>query len=165
MSTLIQAKILKARWLSWARTTLHQGCELEASSASLTLKKLRELKSHYIRALSYEVANLSPTDASLAITRGLASLGVELALCVVGDPVEPAVIPLTKKDLEPLLMESARSGMTVALAPSKIDGILIVDMPSKTRRSDLLVSGCGSLEILVSKIQLEVPGGQLFRGN
>lgn len=165
MSTLIQAKLAKKRWLDWARESLHQGSQVEVSDAGSILEKLKQLKSSRSQSLSYEVSNVAIADASSAIVHGLSRLGIDLQICVVGAPLDPAVIQLTKKDLDLVLREGAQTEKTIALAPAALDGILVVDMPAIVAPSALLVSGCGSMEKLIAEIQLRFPGGSLFRGN
>ncbi len=165
MSTLIQAKRVKKRWLDWARESLQQKDHVEILDAGPVLQKLRELKSTHPESLSYELSNLSLTDASSSVIGGSKRLGIELVICVVGDPLEPAVLHLTTDDLDPILRESAQTEKTISLAPAALDGLLVVDMPEILTTSEFLVSGCGSMEKLVEEIQRELPGGALFRGN
>lgn len=164
MSMLIQAKLTKRRWLDWAKKSLTQRDEVEASNAHSVIEKLKELKSEHRKSLSYEVSTVSIADASTAIRAGISRLGLDFGLCVVGDPLDPAVLQLAETDLDAVLKMGAESDKTIAFAPRAMDGLFVVDMPAHNG-SGLLVSGCGSMEELITEIQVTLPGGSLFRAN
>lgn len=162
MHTSIRAKIAKRNWLDWASSSL-QNSLLEDSEADLALKKIKMLRQLYPTGVSYELPRVSILRACEII--GELVSGIEPAFCIAGDPPDPAIFRLGATDLHMVLIESARLDKTIAFAPAQLDGLLIIDMPSDSSHTDLLISGCGSLEAAIVRAQQLISGGRLFRGN